>query len=337
MFELLKALCALPGVSGCEEKVAKFIKEKTAQYADDIIEDAIGNLLIFKKGARKPEKTLMLASHMDEVGVIVTAIGEDGYLKFDFVGGIDRRVVMGKRVYVGDKQIPGVIGLKAIHLTPQEERSTIPKLKDLTIDIGAMDRQEAEKLVSPGDTGIFDPFVTEFGNGFIKAKALDDRIGCAILLQLIRSEIAVDTWFAFTVQEEVGCRGAATAAYRISPDISLVVEGTTAADLPSQKGADKVCIPGRGPVLPFMDNGTVYDRQLFKQLGDLAEKNGIPWQTKTVISGGTDAQAIQKSRSGVRVAAVSAAVRYIHSPSSVACMQDIERIYRLLGLYLETL
>ncbi|NLO48813.1 MAG: M42 family metallopeptidase [Clostridiales bacterium] len=337
MLELLKALCAVPGVSGCEEKVAEYIKEKAAHYADEIIEDAIGNLLIFKKGARKSEKTIMLASHMDEVGVIVTAIGDDGYLKFDFVGGIDRRVVLGKRVFIGDRLVPGVIGLKAIHLSPQEERNAIPKLKDLTIDIGAMSKEEAEKLVNPGDTGIFDPFVTEFGSGFIKAKALDDRIGCAVLLQLIKSDLPVDTWFAFTVQEEVGCRGAATAAYRLSPDISVVVEGTTAADLPSQKGADKVCIPGRGPVLPFMDNGAVYDRQLYTQLGKLAEKNNIPWQTKTVISGGTDAQAIQKSRSGVRVAAVSAAVRYIHSPSSVACMQDIENISKLIGLFLDTL
>jgi endoglucanase len=303
-------------------KVAAYITDKASPYADEIIEDAIGNLLIFKKGVSRPDNKIMLASHMDEVGVIVTAVGDDGYLKFDFVGGVDRRVVLGKRVLIGEKRVPGVIGLKAVHLSPQEERDSIPKLKDLNIDIGAAGRKEAESLVSPGDTGIFDSSFIIFGNGMIKARALDDRIGCSVLLRLLQSELPVDTWFAFTVQEEVGCRGAATAAYRIRPDISVVVEGTTAADLPSQKGADKVCIPGRGPVIPFMDNGAVYDRELFKQLGQIARNNGISWQTKTMISGGTDAQSIQKSGSSVRVAAVSAAVRYIHSPSGVACIEE---------------
>lgn len=337
MISYIKELCALPGPSGREDRVREYIKNKIENFADEIIEDPMGNLLVYKRGRKRPESTVMLAAHMDEIGVIITSVEDDGYLKFDFVGGIDRRVVIGKRVFIGDAMIPGVIGIKAVHLSPVEERSKIPKVKELSIDIGAASRQEAEKIVALGDTGVFDPSITEFGNGFIKAKALDDRVGCAIMLKLIANPLPVDTWFAFTVQEEVGCRGGATAAFRVKPEISIVLEGTTAADLPSQKGADKVCIPGNGPVIPFIDGGTIYDRRLYQRLTTLADQNNIPWQTKTYISGGTDAQAIQKSRAGVMVAAISAAVRYIHSPSSVAFIRDIESMHKLAYLFLEDL
>lgn len=337
MLDSIKALCALPGPSGREDAVRAYIRRSASDYADEIIEDPMGNLLVFKKGEKSSSGPVMLAAHMDEVGVIITAIQDDGYLKFDFIGGVDRRVVIGKRVFIGDGLMPGVIGVNAVHLTSPEERKKIPKLKELSIDIGAGSREEAEKHVRLGDTGVFEPSITELGNGFIKAKALDDRIGCAVMLSLLQDTLPVDTWFAFTAQEEVGCRGAAVAAYRIKPSVAIVIEGTTAADLPSQKGSDKVCIPGRGPVIPFMDRGAVYDRKLFEELTKLADENGIPWQTKTYVSGGTDASAIQRSGEGTRVAAISAAVRYIHSPSSVVYINDIAGIYRLARLYMETL
>lgn len=335
MLDLLKKLCELPGPSGDEDAVREFIKAEAAPFADEMITDAMGSLLVFKKGARRPKNKIMLAAHMDEVGIIVTGITDDGYLRFDFVGGVDRRVVIGKKVYINGHI--GVIGIKAIHLVQPEERSAIPKTSAMYIDIGAANRQEAEKLASLGDTGVFEGGVREFGAGFIKARAIDDRIGCAVMLSLIKEPLPVDTWFAFTVQEEVGSRGAFGAAFRIKPDIALILEGTTAADMPSQKGGDKVCIPGNGPVIPFMDKGAVYDRELFAALRGLAEENGIKWQTKTYISGGTDAQAIQRSVGGVRVAAISAAVRYIHSPSCVANKNDFEGIRELTKLYLETL
>ena len=337
MLEWIKQLCALSGPSGCEQQVRAYIREKVTPHADEILEDPMGNLLVFKKGACQPSQKLMLAAHMDEVGIIVTHITDDGYLKFGFVGSVDRRVVIGKRVWIGEHAVPGVIGIRAIHLVSQEERKHVPQLKDLYIDIGADSREEAERLVALGDMGTFDPSVVEFGDGYLKAKAIDDRIGCAVMLRLLCEPLPVDTWFAFTVQEEVGCRGANTAAYRLRPDIALILEGTTAADIPSQKGAERVCEPGKGPVIPFMDGGTVYDRGLYTSLWRLAEANNIPWQTKTWISGGTDASVIQRSGSGVRVAAVSAAVRYIHSPVSVACTADFENIYKLVRLFLETL
>lgn len=335
--ETLMELCRLPGVSGREDAVREYIVSALQPYADEMITDAMGNLLVHIPGARKASKKVMLAAHMDEVGIIVTGFTEDGYLKFDFVGGVDRRVVIGKQVFVGDRALPGIIGLKAIHLVSPEERSRIPKTQEMYVDIGACSREEAEKLVSLGDVGTFDLHVQEFGSGFLRAKAIDDRVGCALMVELAKGGLPVDCWLAFTVQEEVGTRGATVAAYRLQPDTALILEGTTAADLPSQRGNEKVCAPGKGPVIPFMDGGTIYDRGLFRQLSGLAEEKGIPWQTKTWISGGTDASAIQRSGVGAHVAAISAAVRYIHSPSCVGCLEDFDNMARLVRAYLETL
>lgn len=337
MKETLTALCRLPGVSGREEAVRDYIRAIAEPHADEIITDNMGNLLVHVPGLRRPSKPVLLAAHMDEVGVIVTDVTEDGYLKFDFVGGVDRRVVIGKKVLLGDGAVPGVIGLKAIHLVPAGERSTVPQTKAMYIDIGVSDRAAALALVRPGDVGTFNDNVVEFGDGFLRAKAIDDRVGCTVLLELICGQLPVDAWFAFTVQEEVGCRGAAAAAFRIRPEVALIIEGTTAADLPSQSGNARVCAPGKGPVVPFMDGGAIYDRGMFKELTGLAEKENIPWQTKTWISGGTDASVVQKTAAGARVAAISAAVRYIHSPSCVGCLEDFENMKKLALAYLETL
>ena len=335
--DILKELCALPGVSGNEGPVREYIAARLRPYADEMITDSMGNLLLRVKGQRAAKQSVMLAAHMDEVGIIVTGITDDGYLRFDFVGGVDRRVVIGKRVSVGEKSVPGVIALKAIHLTEDGERKRVPPTKSLHVDLGCRTKAEAEALVSLGDTGCFDDHIEEFGEGFLRARAIDDRIGCAVMIALIESGLPVDASFAFTVQEEVGCRGAVTAAYRLRPELALILEGTTAADLPSQKGNEKVCAPGKGPVIPFMDGGAIYDRGLYRELTALAAEKGIPWQTKTWISGGTDASAVQKTACGARVAAVSAAVRYIHSPSCVGNTEDFENIFRLVKAYLETL
>ena len=332
LIDTLKMLCALPGASGMEDAVRECIIREAKPHADEIITDSIGNLLIFKKGRKAPGRRLMLAAHMDEVGVIVTGITGDGYLKFDFVGGVDRRVVIGQRVWFGG--VMGVIGLRAAHLRKKEEEN-VPQTEDLYIDIGVPNRESAEKLISLGDIGTFDPEVVEFGDGFFKAKAIDDRLGCAVLLELLREELPVDTWFAFTAQEEVGTRGAMIAAFRIEPEIALVVEGTTAADIPSVKGTKRICSPGKGVVIPFMDKGTMYDRELYAQLTGLAEKNGMAWQTKQLIAGGTDAAVIQRSRAGVKTACIAAAIRNIHSPSCVGNTRDFEDLLKLARLFIE--
>ncbi|MCI6991249.1 MAG: M42 family peptidase, partial [Clostridiales bacterium] len=250
-------------------------------------------------------------------------------------GGIDRRVLLGKPVLVGPEKLPGIIGLKAYHLTSRDEEKKVPKLKELAIDIGAKDKEEASAHVHLGDVAVFDTDVAEFGHGFLKAKAIDDRIGCAVMAQLLQEPLPMDTTFVFTVQEEVGTRGAFGAAFSVKPDIALVLEGTTAADLPDMDSHKKVCAPGGGPVIPYMDGGTVYDRGLFELLRTLAEQSRIPWQTKEYLSGGTDAAAIQRSREGVRVAAISAAVRYLHAPSSVASLEDCQNILILARRFLQ--
>lgn len=334
MLELLKELCRLNGVSGAEDPVRNFIQTQAQPYADSLRSDALGNLIVFKRGKKSTGNKLLLAAHMDEVGVIVTRITEEGFLKFDFVGGVDRRVAIGKPVVLGENELPGLIGLKAIHLVSREEEEKVPKTDALYIDIGAKDREEAEKLVPPGTYGSFVGAPQEFGRGFLKAKAIDDRIGCAIMLELLKEDLPLDVTFAFTAQEEVGTRGAFGSAFSVSPEVALVLETTTAADLPGVEGARRVCAPGKGPVISYMDGATIYDRDLFENLRRLAEEHGIPWQTKEYIAGGNDARTIQRSRSGVRVAALSAAVRYLHAPATVGSLADFENMWKLTRLFL---
>ena len=334
MLDTLETLCCLSGVSGREDEIRDYILERVMPFADEILTDPIGNLMVFKKGERTPAKKIMLTAHMDEVGLIVTDITDEGFLRFSSVGGIDRRVLPAKKVYVGEARIPGVIGGKAMHMTDAEERKKLPELEEMYVDIGAADREEAAACVTPGDVAVFDDAVIRFGNGCLKAKAIDDRVGCSTMVKLIESDLPCDCWFAFTVQEEIGARGAHTAAHSIRPDVALILEGTTAADIPGVSGAEQICRQGGGIVIPFMDRGTIYDRELYAMLTRLAGENGIPWQTKTRIAGGTDASAIQRSMGGVQTAAVSVAVRNIHSPASVARIDECESQLALSGLFL---
>ncbi len=334
MLELLSQLCALDGVSGDEGAVRDFIAERARPFADSVRTDALGNLIVYKRGAKPTGNKLLLAAHMDEVGIIVTRVTDEGYLKFDFVGGVDRRVAIGKQVVLGKDKVPGVIGLKAIHLVSREERKKAPKTDALYIDIGAKDRDAALELVRPGTYGAFVGAPEPFGDGFLKAKAIDDRVGCAVMLKLLEEDLPLDVTFAFTAQEEVGTRGAFAAAFSVTPEIALVLETTAAADLPGLEDHRRVCAPGRGPVISYMDGGTIYDRALFEALRGLAEDNGIPWQTKEYIAGGNDARTIQRTKAGVRAAALSAAVRYLHAPATVGSVADFENMLRLTRLFL---
>ena len=337
MLNLVKELCMASGPSSYEEEVRALIRSKAEPYADSIRVDAMGNLIVFKKGKKSTGNKLMLCAHMDEVGIIIQSIDEKGYLRFKFLGGVDRRVVLGKPVWLGPDRIPGVIGLKAYHLVSEEEEKKIPKLEELYIDIGAKTKEEAEALIEPGEFGVFSNTCVEFGNRMLKAKAIDDRAGCAVLLKLMEQELPMDCNFVFTVQEEVGCRGAFGAAFSITPEIAVIFEGTTAADSPKMEPHKRVCWPGQGPVLSLMDGGTVYDRQLFELLRATAEEHNIPWQVKHYIAGGTDGQAIQRTKGGIRVAGISAAVRYLHSPSSVASISDLESILELAKHFIDAI
>lgn len=239
---MLNELCNLNGISGREHAVRDYIISHLPSDAEYRI-DPLGSLIVYKKGKAEPKNKVMLDAHMDEVGFIITYITDDGYLKFTTVGGIDERVIFGRAVKVGKELIPGVIGGKAIHQTTSEERGKLPSVEDMYIDIGASSKKEALSHVSLGDAVYFDSCYREFGDGFIKAKAIDDRVGCEILLRLINSDLPYSATFCFSVQEEIGTRGAAAAAYSVAPDFAIVVEGTTAADISG--------VPDEKKSLPF--------------------------------------------------------------------------------------
>lgn len=329
-YALLRKLCCCNGISGDENSVRTLIIDETRDFADEIIADNLGNLIVKKRGRQRAENKLMLSAHMDEVGFMVTDITPDGYIKFDEVGGIDRRVLPGKSVTVGSRKTAGVIGVKPIHLSKGEESGTIPKISEMYIDIGADSLEEALNYVSYGDS-------INFASGFelndytVKSKALDDRFGCLVLIELIKSDLKYDAVFVFSVQEEVGLRGATTAAYTVNPDFAIVAETTTAADIPEVDGLKQVCALGGGAVISVMDKRTIYDKELVKAAFAAAEKTGAKVQYKRAAVGGNDAGAIHRSRNGVRTLAVSLPCRYLHSPSCVANRDDCESVIMLIS------
>lgn len=333
---MLKTLCELNGTSGREEAVREFLIAHLPKDASYTV-DALGNLIVEKRGANRAKNKVMLASHMDEVGLIITYITEDGFLRFACVGGIDSRALFGKAVKVGEQGVSGVIGGKAVHQLTKDEKNTVPEAEDLLIDIGARSKAEAESLVSLGDNAYFDSEYIEFGDGFIKSKAIDDRAGNLIMLEMLQSDLPYDMTFCFTVQEEIGTRGAAAVTDTVAPDYAIVLESTTASDLPDVSGYRQVCKTGGGAVVGFMDRGTVYDKSLYDLAFRLAKENGIPCQTKTMVAGGNDASAIHKTAGGVKTVAVSVPCRYIHSASCVAKKEDIDSVARLARVLSETL
>ena len=328
--KLLERLCKCDGISGDEGKVRELIIEEIKPYADSISVDNLGNLIVHKQGKNRAKSRLMLSAHMDEVGLMVTDITSDGYLKFDEVGGIDRRILLGKSVTVGMNRINGVIGVKPIHLCKCDEVGRIPELSEMYIDIGADSKENAVEYIKYGDSIDFvsDFNVTAYS---ITSKALDDRFGCLVLIELIRSELEYDMDFAFVVQEEVGLRGAKVAAYTVDPEFALVIETTTAADVPEIDENKQVCNLSDGAVISVMDRRTIYDKEMIALAFDCAEKTNIKAQYKRAVAGGNDAGVIHSSRSGVRTLAVSLPCRYLHSPNCVVNKQDCENMLKLVS------
>ncbi len=320
MKKILEKLCKVNGVSGNEHEVRETIISLLPSNCNYVV-DALGNLIVTKQGGKPSKNKIMLSAHMDEVGMIVTSIEDDGSLKFSRVGGIDPEVIIGRQVQL--EKISGVVGSKPIHLQNPEEKKKPISIDDLFIDIGAKNVDEAKELVNLGDMIYFKSDFVCFGDSKIKAKAIDDRFGCAVLLELLNSDLEYDFTCAFVVQEEVGLRGAKVASYTIDPDIAIVFEATTAADIPMAPKDKKACELGKGPVIPFMDNATIYDKELYKLVFSTAKENNIPCQTKTVIAGGNDAGAISQSCGGVRTLSISIPCRYLHSACNVVDENDM--------------
>lgn len=334
MLTLLKKYCEIPSPSGSEELLTQAIIDDIKDFADGYHTDNLGNLIVFKKGKKRPVKKVMLDSHLDEIGFMITGIDNDGYLLFNNVGGIDSKVIFGKRVLING--IYGVIGGAAVHLLSADERKKVQKNDNLRIDIGAKNKAEAEKKVKIGDTAVFDTDFTDLGDK-IASRGLDDKVGCAILVTLIRSELEYDTYFSFSVQEEIGCRGATVTSFSVAPECAITVEATTAADIYGVPCDKTVCVCSKGAALSLMDNGTLYDKTLVHSVLSLAKENGISAQLKTAVAGGTNASAIHKSRNGVKTINEALPCRYIHSGYCVAHKDDITSLFELVKLTAEKL
>lgn len=334
MAVLLKKLCETNGVSGDEGKIREIILDEIKEYADDIVVDTIGNIIAYKKGASS-DKKVMLSAHMDEVGFIISGITEKGYLQFKTVGGIDTRVLISKKVNIGDNKVKGIIGMKAIHLQKKTERESVPSIKDIFIDIGAASKAEAQKHVNIGDYVAFDTEYEELGNDKIKSKALDDRVGCHILIDAIKQKCEYDMYVCFMVQEEVGLRGATVAAYRVQPDIALVLESTTCSDVFGTKEHEYATKLGAGVVVTFMDRSTIVNKDYRNWLYNNAKNANIPVQWKNTAMGGNDAGTIHISGVGVKTASLSVPCRYLHSPSGIVSKADIKAMKDLTFIFID--
>jgi len=338
---LLEELSNAFGPSGCESEVRKVLIPVLRDRVDDLMIDALGNLIAFKRGtAPEPRLKVMLDAHTDEVGLMITRLDKNGLLGFRAVGGIDERLLLAKGVLIGERRLPGVIIAPPVHLSKPEERKKVIPIEQMAIDVGASSRDEAQGLVQVGDYATFDTrfeVLTRDGLRTVKGKAFDDRIGCAVAAAVVEGEYEADLYLSFSAQEEVGLRGARVAAFRIEPDLAFALEGTICDDMPKDKDVSPTTELGKGPAITVMDRSFIADKRLVQLLVDQAQALDIPVQFKQPGMGGTDAGAIHLSRTGVPSVALSVPCRYIHSPVSVASLEDFDHTVALLRASLQAL
>jgi len=332
---LLKKLSEAFGPSGCEGEVRNILLEELSPYVSEWRRDALGNLIAVKSHPKGPR--VMLAAHMDECGLMVSSFDRSGLLRFRKVGGLDDRVLVSKHVVIGPKKIAGIIGAKAIHLQKVEERSQVIPLSGLYIDIGAKSKEDAEKLVKLGDYAVFATEFKTLSETVVIGKSFDNRAGCAILAEILKEDFALDLFGAFTVQEEIGLRGAGVAAYGIDPDLAIVLEGTTCNDLPPSKEHGYCTTLGGGPAITVMDASVICDRSMIAELIRLAKEHNIPIQFKRSITGGSDGGRINQTKDGVPVVVISVPCRYIHSPVSMLSLPDFNHTLQLVRLFLKSI
>lgn len=324
---LLKQLSNAYGVSGDEGEVRNLLRDELSAVAGEIHTDSLGNLYV-KKGIGKNPR-VMVAAHMDEVGLMVIGYEKSGLLRVTKVGSIDDRILVSKPVAVGKDRVPGVIGAKAVHLQKAAERKKAIPIDNLFIDLGVRSQDEAEKLVKIGDYAAFAAKAREIGDNCLVGKAFDDRVGCAILAELLKEDFDLELTGVFTVQEEVGLRGSGVAAYSVHPDLALVLEGTSAADVAGTKEAGYVTKLGAGPAITFMDSSFIAPQSMIDLLTGTAEKLGIPYQFRRMTTAATDAGRISQTHAGILSSVIAVPCRYIHSPASLINLEDYENTLRL--------
>jgi len=328
-YQLLERLCNACAVSGDEGAVRKIVLEQTAAYKDNTQVDNLGNVLVSRSGQGTDRLKVMVAAHMDEIGFMLTYDDGEGIFRFEPVGGIDPRQLPGKPVWVGAENIPGVIGAKPIHLTTAQERKNAISIQELRIDVGP----ENKTRVKVGDRATFATRYRRLGSS-LRAKALDDRLGVATLIELVKHPPEnIDLLAAFTVQEEVGLRGARVAAYAANPDLAFVLDCTPANDLPAWDGSENQRYNtrlGAGPAIYVADRGTLSDPRLIRHMVVTAEDQGIPYQLRQPGGGATDAGAIHRQRAGIPSVSISVPGRYAHTAAAIVRISDWKNTLALM-------
>jgi len=326
--ETLGQLSNACGVTGRENEVRELMIRLMTPYADEIVVDKLENVIAIKKGKSAAPK-IMLAAHMDEVGLMVKTITKDGFLQFTKMGGIDDRILPAQKVAIFSRKgtFPGIIGSKPPHIQKEEERKKITSFDELFIDIGVESKEDAVALgVAVGDPVGFDIKYVPLGRDVVIGKAFDNRAGCATMVEALKLMEKTDYTVCAvgTVQEEVGLRGAATAAFGVDPDLAIVLDVTIAGDVPGVREFDTSVKMGKGPALTISDSGLITHPKILRWLLETAEEEKIPFQLETGLMGSTDAARISITRQGIPSGNISIPTRYIHSPVGMLCLKDIE-------------
>lgn len=332
MTELLKQLSALDGVSGYEAEVRDAIRKQIAPHCDALRTDPVGNLIAFKKGAQRRKKPLVVCSHMDEAGFLVKSVTADGLIKMAPVGKIEPQVIVGRQMRVGPKKLPGVISLKAIHLTKPEERKEPPALTGLYVDIGSTSKAQTEALTGVGDPIAFGSGCAELGEGHLKGKALNGRAGCAVMVKMLAQPHPFDTWYVFSAGREIA-NGVKAAISSIAPGTCLLLDGVHAADLPGVPEEGRASRLGHGPAVVMVDGALTCAAALRQAVTAAADKAGIPWQLCGCEEPASDAGIIRGAGSGVEVFRLGCPTRYIRTAASVINLADLAALYELSMLF----
>ncbi len=328
LFENLEKLSNASGVVGREEEVRNLMAKLMKPHADEVYIDKLENVVAVKKSKKKTPK-IMLAAHMDEIGLMVKTVNKEGFIQFAKMGGIDDRLLLAQKVIVQSSRGPfhGIVGSKPPHIQKEEERKKIVTYDELFIDIGAESKEDVAKMgVKVGDPIVFDEKFVSIGKDLVIGKAFDNRVGCAIMIETLRllKETDCNVFAVGTVQEEVGLRGATTAAFSVDPDVGLALDVTVAGDVPGVKEFDSSVKIGKGPALSVTDAGLITHPKVLRILLDTAEENKIAYQLETGLMGATDAARISLVRQGVPSGTVSVPARYIHSPIGMISLKDAE-------------
>jgi len=331
--EILEKLSNACGIAGREEEVRSLMNKLLKPHVDEVKEDKLGNVIGIKRGKKNAPK-VMLAAHMDEIGLLVKTISKKGFIQFAKIGGIDDRILLAQNVIVYTEKGPlhGIIGSKPPHIQKEEERKRVLTYDELFIDVGAENQEEAKKMgVRIGDPIGFDVKFSKIGKDVVIGKAFDDRVGCAAMIEAMKhlKNTECTIYAVGTVQEEVGLRGATTAAFGIYPDIGIALDVTVAGDMPGVKEAEAPIKMRKGPSLTVADFGLITHPKVLRLLVDAAEENKIPYQLETGLPGSTDAARISLTREGVPCGVISIPTRYIHSPSSLLSLKDVENAVKL--------